>query len=132
MRLHAHYIDGVILTPVAADTVDVLSSSLILSVGFPIQDEAMDVAQSTLQGVITMWTLLTCALDWELWRENKADGKPGKAYTNSVFDHNSLYSGEQHMFVFYTKCVTSVRAVNRHCFTHMKMAEEEEEAHPGR
>ncbi len=44
MRLHAHYIIMVILTP---ETV-CLSSSLSLPVGFSIQDEAMDVDQSRL------------------------------------------------------------------------------------
>ncbi len=50
VRLHAHYIYVVILTPKTADIVGVLSSSLPWSVGFSIQNEAMDVARSALQG----------------------------------------------------------------------------------
>ncbi len=50
VRLHAHYIDVVILTPKTADIVGVLSSSLSLPVGFSNQEEAMDVARSAPQG----------------------------------------------------------------------------------
>ncbi len=42
-----------------------LSRSLSLSVGFFIQDEAVDVTQSAPQELITMWTLLTYSLKWE-------------------------------------------------------------------
>ncbi len=42
-----------------------LSSGLTLSVGFSIQDEAVDVARSAPQGVTTMRTLFTCPLNWE-------------------------------------------------------------------
>ncbi len=45
MKLYAHEIDVVILTPETADIVGVLSSSLSLSLEFSTQDEAMDVAR---------------------------------------------------------------------------------------
>ncbi len=44
LRLLAHLVDAVILTPETVDKVGVLSSSLCLSVGFSIQDEVTDVA----------------------------------------------------------------------------------------
>ncbi len=47
VRLHAHQVDVVSFTPKMADIVGVLNSSLSLSVGISIQDEAMCVAQST-------------------------------------------------------------------------------------
>ncbi len=50
MGLNAHYIDVVILLPDMTDIVGVLGSSLSLSLGFFIQDEAMDVAQSATRG----------------------------------------------------------------------------------
>ncbi len=50
VRLHAHKVDVVILTPEAALHSLCLSSSLSLPVGFSIQDEAMDVARSAPQG----------------------------------------------------------------------------------
>ncbi len=49
MKLYAHEIDVVILTPETVDIVGVLSSSLSLSVEFSIQDEAMGVARSAPQ-----------------------------------------------------------------------------------
>ncbi len=50
MRLHAHEINVVILTPEVVGIVDVLSSSLSFSVGSLIQDIAMDVARPAPQG----------------------------------------------------------------------------------
>ncbi len=50
VRMHAYQIDVVILTPETVDAVGVLSNNIPLSVGFPIQDEAIDVARSASQG----------------------------------------------------------------------------------
>ncbi len=50
MRLHVHKADIVIFTPETTGTQWCLSCSLILSVGFSIQDEAMDVARAAQQG----------------------------------------------------------------------------------
>ncbi len=50
VRLHAHQIDVVILTPQTVGTVGALDGSPSLSVGFPIQGEAMDAARSASQG----------------------------------------------------------------------------------
>ncbi len=44
-----------------------LSSSLFLSVGFSIQDEAMDVAPSAPQGLTTIRPLFTCFLKRGAW-----------------------------------------------------------------
>ncbi len=49
VRLHVPEIHVVILTPETVDKFGVLSSSLILSVGFFIQGEAMNVARSAPQ-----------------------------------------------------------------------------------
>ncbi len=50
VRLHVRKSNVVILTPETAVNRWCLSSSLSLSVGFSIQDEAVDVARSTPQG----------------------------------------------------------------------------------
>ncbi len=59
VKLHLHKSNVVILTP------ETTGSSLSLSVGFSIQDEAMDLSGPRHSGLTTMRTLFTCSLNWE-------------------------------------------------------------------
>ncbi len=89
-----------------------LSSSLFLSVGFSIQDEAMDVALSAPQGLTTIRPLFTCFL-------KKGHGvyvTPGWAYTNSVPNQHSLYPSVSRCFLFQIK-PGSVLLVQEHLAT---------------
>ncbi len=58
MRLHAHLIDVVILTPETVGLVWCLTSSLSLSVEFSVTGEAKDVARSAPQGLLSLKRVL--------------------------------------------------------------------------
>ncbi len=65
-------INVVILTPETADIGGVLSSSLSFSIGFSIEDEAVDVARSAAQGV-------HCDADVRFWSTRGKQHNYGKA-----------------------------------------------------
>ncbi len=62
-----------------------LSRGSSWSVGFAIQDEAMDFSRSAHSKLTTMRPLLTYHLNWELKREQGAYGTPYSAQLLSIF-----------------------------------------------
>ncbi len=64
----------------------------------------MDVAQSAPQGAHNHAVVIYL----ELRRGHRVCDTSGKAYTNSVPENHSLYSGEQQTFSLSTKSVTPV------------------------
>ncbi len=59
MKLHTHKASAVILTPGTADLIWCLSSSQSWSVGWSVQDEAMDVGLTAPRGLTTTQTLFS-------------------------------------------------------------------------
>ncbi len=80
-----------------------LTTSMSLSVGFSIQDEAMDVARSA---PLPCGRYLLVSL---AGNKEGPNGTLSKAYINSVPDQRSLYPVRQNALAFYTKRVSMAR-----------------------